>query len=136
MQEFQRANKDEVAARLHEIWADLKRAHGENFPQAEFARRIGADPQKLNNWMQGNHLIGLDAVFSIESVLGYRARWVAFGELPKYRSSDRLEHLAAIIARVPDEKLHLLEGMAAELAAPESAPFPEQPRRRAAVRAR
>lgn len=113
--EAREASKEEVADRLHEIWGDLKNADGE-VSQAAFARRIGADPQKLNNWMQALNLISIDGAFAIERVLRYRVHWVVYGDLPKKLPPDRVQRLTEALERIPAEKLHLIEEMAEVLA--------------------
>ena len=90
---------EKIAKRLRQI---LKAA---GIKQAEFARRIGESPQKVNNWFTGAHVPSVDGVLNIEDAFGYRSRWLIFGEEPEKRIEPRHKELVAALDALPSDAI-------------------------------
>lgn len=57
--------------------------HRENGVPAEFARKVGAYSQKVNNWRQGNNMPDLATVETIANTYRISLDWFIGGDITK-----------------------------------------------------
>jgi transcriptional regulator with XRE-family HTH domain len=95
--------------RLREAVKRREIVTGTDMTQGELARAvseaIGVDPPlgqaAASRWLNGS-VPGLDVIAGLAAVLGVRAGWLAFGELPAY-DEDNPRAVDPMTGRLPDE---------------------------------
>ena len=104
------------APQIQEIIKQLCAAEGS---QSKFARRIGATPQKVNNWISGRNEPGADMLFAIsriyeipmEQLLGATNLDVSFA-----LSNDKIEketsEMSCYLKRMTDKQRRAVLGVA------------------------
>ncbi|MER2514394.1 MAG: S24 family peptidase [Nitrosomonas ureae] len=71
-------NQESVGDRILQIRAELGRPS-----QERFGRSLGVTKSTVSQWELGKTEPSPENLFAIESVYGYRAKWILDGELPK-----------------------------------------------------